>query len=97
MASEITFKKFSNKKTEFEFKIYNENEILHIESNSINSFPSKKYSSKFLLKNLKFNRYFRLFRNVDDILLELKNQFNKSVIFEENKKLVLVTPVTVKL
>jgi len=38
-----------------------------------------------------------LFENIDELLNELKNQFKKSILFEETNKLVLVIPVTVKI
>jgi len=89
----LTFSLTSNKKNQFEFNILNKNELLSITSKSIKRKNSSFYETKKNLKNLKNNRYFRLFNNIDEILFELENKFKKSILIEETKKLILIIPL----
>ena len=76
----------SNKDSEFKikFSIYNNNSI-SINIRSVNEFHTKKFELVCSLEELKNNRFFKLFINVDEVFRELETKIEKSsIIIETN-------------
>ena len=76
---------------------YYENEEISISVYSINQFPSKKYELKCNLEEFQKNRFFKIFNNIEELMLELDSKIEKSAIFEENNLLYLDIPIGLKI
>ena len=75
---------------------YYENEEISISIYSI-EIPSIKYELKCNLEEFKKNRFFRIFNNIEELMLELDSKIEKSTILEETNLLILDIPIGLKI
>ena len=76
---------------------YYENEEISISIYSINQTPSKKYELKCNLEEFQKNRFFKIFNNIDELILELDSKIEKTTILEETNLLILDIPIGLKI
>ena len=76
---------------------YYENEEISINVYSKDQIPSKKYELKCNLEEFQKNRFFKIFNNVEELLLELDSKMEKTTILEETNLLILDIPIGLKI
>ena len=87
---EEKYKIKTNKNNEMELYIKNINdEKLSIILYSIEQTPSKKYELTCTLEDFQRNRFFKIFRNVEEIKKELENKIKKSTFIEETNSIIM--------
>jgi len=74
------------------FSVHN-NDIIKIKLIPTNKIYSKKYVLSCTLEELKKNRFFKLFVNVDEIFREFENKIQFSTIIEETNIIYLDIPI----
>ncbi len=75
---------------------YYENEEISISIYSI-EIPSIKYELKCNLEEFQKNRFFRIFNNIEELMLELDSKIEKATILEETNLLILDIPIGLKI
>ena len=75
---------------------YYENEEISISIYSID-IPSIKYELKCNLEEFQKNRFFRIFNNIEELMLELDSKIEKATILEETNLLILDIPIGLKI
>ena len=98
MEKEKSFNLISNKKIEYKINlsIYS-NEVFNIDIYTIYKNPSKKYSLSCTINDLKKNRFFKIFLNVEEIFIELENKIQNSKIIEDTNIIYLDIPIGLKI
>ena len=76
---------------------YYDNEEISINIYSINKIPSVKYELRSNLEEFQKNRFFRIFNNIEELMLELDSKIEKATILEETNLLVLDIPIGLKI
>ena len=76
---------------------YYENEEISISIYPIDQIPSIKYELKCNLEEFQKNRFFKIFNNIEELLLELDSKIEKSTILEETNFLILDIPIGLKI
>ncbi len=76
---------------------YYDNEEISISIYSINKIPSVKYELRSNLEEFQKNRFFKIFNNIDELILELDSKIEKTTILEETNLLVLDIPIGLKI
>ena len=76
---------------------YYDNEEISISIYSINKIPSVKYELRSNLEEFQKNRFFKIFNNVEELILELDSKIEKTIILEETNLLVLDIPIGLKI
>ena len=85
-----------NNKMELYLRYY-ENEEISISIYPINQIPSIKYELKCNLEEFQKNRFFKIFNNIEELMLELDSKIEKSTILEETNLLILDIPIGLKI
>ena len=73
-----------------------ENDEFCISIYSIDQTPSKKYELKANLEAFQKNRFFKIFNNIDEIMLELEYKIQQITIMEETNVLIIDIPIGLK-
>ena len=73
-------------------RIYN-NEEFEISIYTKNEYPTRKFQLKCYLDDFLVNRFFKIFLNTYEIMLELENKIEKSKIIEDANYLILIIPI----
>ena len=68
---------------------YYENEEISISIYPIDQIPSIKYELKCNLEEFQKNRFFKIFNNIEELMLELDSKIEKATILEETNLLIL--------
>ena len=76
---------------------YYENEEISISIYPIDKIPSIKYELKCNLEEFQKNRFFRIFNNIEELILELDSKIEKATILEETNLLILDIPIGLKI
>jgi tellurite resistance protein len=76
---------------------YFDNEEISISIYSINKIPSVKYELRSNLEEFQKNRFFKIFNNIEELILELDSKIEKTIILEETNLLVLDIPIGLKI
>ncbi len=76
---------------------YYDNEEISISIYSINKIPSVKYELRSNLEEFQKNRFFKIFNNIEELILELDSKIEKTIILEETNLLVLDIPIGLKI
>ena len=76
---------------------YYENEEISISIYPIDQIPSIKYELKCNLEEFQKNRFFKIFNNIDELILELDSKIEKTTILEETNLLILDIPIGLKI
>ena len=76
---------------------YYENEEISISIYPIDKIPSIKYELKCNLEEFQKNRFFRIFNNIEELMLELDSKIEKATILEETNLLILDIPIGLKI
>ncbi len=102
MEENILIEKKYNIKTEKNNKMdlyirYYDNEEISISIYSINKIPSVKYELRSNLEEFQKNRFFKIFNNIEELILELDSKIEKTIILEETNLLVLDIPIGLKI
>ena len=74
------------------FSVFNNNTI-DITIISTKQIPSKKFVLKCTMDELLKNRFFKLFKNVEEVFIELETKIENSNILEENNSIFLDIPI----
>ena len=85
----------SDKKNKIEIKIIKKITNITFEAKHKNSIESNIYYSKETIEEIKMNKYFLMFDNLDEIYEEILNliKTNKVCSFEENNQLIIKIPL----
>ena len=85
----------SDKKNKIEIKIIKKITNITFEAKHKNSIESNIYYSKQTIEEIKMNKYFLMFDNLDEIYEEILNliKTNKVCSFEENNQLIIKIPL----
>ncbi len=89
-------KKFILKTDKNEYELIlsiNNNDTLNISAKTMKIIPSKKYFLSCSLENLYKDRFFRIFKDIDEIFRELETKILKSNIIEETNMIFLDIPI----
>ena len=73
-----------------------ENDEICISIYSIDQIPSKKYELRANLEAFQKNRFFKIFNNTDDIMMELEYKIQQITIMEETNLLIIDIPIGLK-
>ena len=76
---------------------YYDNEEISISIYSINKIPSVKYELRSNLEEFQKNRFFKIFNNIEELIIELDSKIEKTTILEETNLLVLDIPIGLKI
>ena len=76
---------------------YYENEEISISIYPIDQIPSIKYELRCNLEEFQKNRFFKIFNNIEELMLELDSKIEKSTILEETNVLILDIPIGLKI
>ena len=76
---------------------YYDNEEISISIYSINKIPSVKYELRSNLEEFQKNRFFKIFNNIEELMLELDSKIEKTTILEETNLLILDIPIGLKI
>ena len=76
---------------------YYDNEEISISIYSINKIPSVKYELRSNLEEFQKNRFFKIFNNIEELILELDSKIEKTTILEETNLLILDIPIGLKI
>ena len=94
----------SNKNNKFDIKIYYINEYLYFEALTKEILPQKNYKRKYKLNEIKENKFFNIYENIQEVYEELDNLLNsqqlnenkKNEILEEANYIILRIPLNTK-
>ena len=91
-----TFELESDKKNKIEIKISKSISKITLEGKDKNSIEPVIYCSNQSIEEIKINKYFLMFDNLDEIYEEIINLINnnKHCLFEENNKLIISIPLS---
>ena len=86
----------SDKKNKIEIKVLKSNINIILEGKQKNSLESTFYCSKQSINEIKNNKYFLMFDNLDEIYEEIINLMrnNKPILLEENNKIIISIPIS---
>ena len=88
---EKKFKIRTNKNNELDLFLRNyNNEELSITLFNSNKLFLNKYELKYNLEEFQKNRFFKIFNNIDELILELDSKIEKTTILEETNLLVFI-------
>ena len=76
---------------------YYDNEEISISIYSINKIPSVKYELRSNLEEFQKNRFFKIFNNIEELIIELDSKIEKTTILEETNLLILDIPIGLKI
>ena len=76
---------------------YYENDEISISIYSINKIPSVKYELKSNLDEFQKNRFFKIFNNVEELMLELDSKIKNTTFLEETNLIILDIPIGLKI
>ena len=76
---------------------YYENDEISISIYSINKIPSVKYEFKSNLNKFQKNRFFKIFNNVEELMLELDSKIKNTTFLEETNLIILDIPIGLKI
>ena len=85
----------SDKGSEFELKLENLNNKLSIHAINCNGIPKRNFNRLLTLEEIKENKFFTFCDNIDEVINEL-TEINKSILIEENNKVILKIPINSK-
>jgi len=80
----------TDKNNEMELCLKNNNEKLSITLTTVNQFPSKKYELEYDIKEFQKHRFFKIFRNIDEIIIELDSKIKEKTTFLEEDDLIIM-------
>ena len=85
----------SDQNNKFELVLENENNnSLNLYANSIDSIFNQQYEkTSFTLNDIKINKYFESFDNINEVYDELSNKLKDSIIFENTNELIISIPL----
>ena len=85
------FEAESDKKNKIEIKVLKSNINIIFEAEQKNILESNIYYSKQSINDIKNNKYFLMFDNLDEIYEEIINlmRTNKPILLEENNKIII--------
>ena len=85
----------SDQNNKFELIFENENNnLFNIYVNSIDSIFNQQYEkASFTLNDIKLNKYFESFENINEIYDELSNKIKDSYIIENTNELIISIPL----
>ena len=86
----------SDKKNKIEIKVLKSNINIILEGKQKNSLESTFYCSKQSINEIKNNKYFLMFDNLDEIYEGIINLMrnNKPILLEENNKIIISIPIS---
>ncbi len=76
---------------------YYENEEISISIYPIDQISLIKYELRCNLEEFQKNRFFKIFNNIEELMLELDSKIEKSTILEETNVLILDIPIGLKI
>lgn len=78
----------TDKENEMELFLRNySNDEFGISIFSTKTFPKKKYELKCKLEQIQLNRFFKIFRNTDEIIQELETKIDKAIFLEDDNNI----------
>ena len=76
---------------------YYENDEISISIYSINKIPSVKYELKSNLDEFQKNRFFKIFNNIEELMLELDSKIKNTTFLEETNLIIVDIPIESKI
>jgi len=98
LLKEMKYNVITEKKNKMELYLrYYDNEEFSISIYNIKEMPSKKYELRASLEEFQKHRFFKIFNNINELMLEFESKIQKITILEETDVLIIDIPIGLKI